>query len=94
MKRKPKRRPSFADIDRTILSFCDKGWLKTARILGNTMQAFEKLGVNRLVPLLDARMAALVRGGRFEAKGIIRHWRYSEVRLPATPGKTVAEELR
>jgi hypothetical protein len=66
--------------------FCDQRWLKVARIAGNTLQALEGRGVtptDSLADQIDARLAALVDGGNLEAKGNIKRWRYSEVRLPS-----------
>lgn len=74
-----------AEIDQLLLSFCDARWRKVARVIGNTMQALEERGVriaSGVAEQLDARMAVLVGSGQLEAKGNIRNWRYSEVRLP------------
>jgi len=75
----------MADLDRLLLSFCAERWMKVARIIGDTMQALERRGVQMdgsVADQLDARMAVLVGGGQLQAKGNIKHWRYSEVRLP------------
>ena len=71
-----------SDIDQLLLSFCDKRWLKVARIIGKTLQTFEERGVRVTAEEIDARMEVLVGTRQLEAKGNIRNWRYSEVRLP------------
>jgi hypothetical protein len=80
------------ELDELILSFCDVRWLKVARIFGNTMQVLEDRGIQipgGMAAALDARLEALVKSGRLQAKGNIRRWRFSEVRLPA--GAAVAK---
>lgn len=80
-----------SELDALILSFCDDHWRKVARVFSKTMQVLEGRGIqisDGVADALDARMAVLVGAGRLEAKGNIREWRYSEVRLPvaaATP---------
>jgi hypothetical protein len=73
-----------SDIDKLLLSFCDVRWLKVARIIGKAIQTFESRGVRVAADELDARMAILVGARALEAKGDIRNWRHSEVRLPST----------
>ena len=75
---------SASDIDRVLLSFCDKRWQKVAKIIGNTIRAFEDRGVANpgTAGPIEARLAALIASGRIEAKGDSRRWRYSELRLP------------
>lgn len=78
-----------SDIDRLLLSFCETRWLKVARIIGETYDALEARGFKifrGIAKLMDARMAILVRSGKVEAKGNIKRWGNSEVRLP--PGQT------
>ena len=79
-------------LNQLILSFCTTRWLKVARIIGKTMDALEQRGVpmDGIADQLDARMAALVGSGQLEAKGNIKRWGYSEVRLPGERG--AAEE--
>ena len=72
-----------SDIDQLLLSFCDHRWLKVARIVGNTLQTCEERGVRVTAEEIDARMEVLVGNRQLEAKGNIRNWRYSDVRLPA-----------
>jgi len=74
-----------SDIDRLLLSFCEKHWRKVARIVGQTYQILETRGVritDGTAQEIDARMAVLVGTRQLEAKGNIRNWRHSEVRLP------------
>jgi hypothetical protein len=73
------------ELDQLLLSFCDVHWLKVARIVGKTLQTCEEHGVQISAEAIDARMTVLVGTRRLEAKGDIRNWRYSEVRLPAVP---------
>jgi Protein of unknown function len=79
---------SNAESDELLLSFCEKHWLKVARIVGKAMQALEERGVQlgrgQAAELIDARMEFLVGTRRLEARGNIREWRRSEVRLPAS----------
>ena len=75
-----------SDIDRLLLSFNDAHWRKVARIIGQTYKALEERDIaisGGIAKLMDARMAILVRSGKLEAKGNIKRWGYSEVRLPA-----------
>jgi hypothetical protein len=79
---------SAADLDQLLLSFCNRRWLKVARIAGKTLDAIEERGTKldgAFADQIDARMAALVHGGLLDAKGNIKRWRYSEVRLPSGP---------
>ena len=73
-----------SDIDRLLLSCCDTHWRKVARIIGQTYEALEARGTaisGGIAKLMDARMAVLVRSGKLEAKGNIKRWGYSEVRM-------------
>ena len=79
---------SAADLDQLLLSFCNRRWLKVARIAGKTLDAIEERGTKldgTFADQIDARMAALVHGRLLEAEGNIKRWRYSEVRLPSGP---------
>jgi Protein of unknown function len=74
------------ELDQLLLSFCEMRWLKVARVIGHTILTLEERGGNLprgTAEAIDARMAVLVGSGQLEAKGNIRNWRYSEVRLPA-----------
>ena len=73
-----------AELDRLLLSFCATRWLKVARIAADTYRALEDRGIQITVKTanaFDARMAVLVGSGQLEAKGNIKRWAYSEVRL-------------
>ncbi len=77
-----------AELDELILSFCKERWQKVAMVFGKTMQVLEDRGIQingGIANALDARVELLVGSGRLEAKGDIRQWRYSEVRLPLAP---------
>jgi hypothetical protein len=74
-----------SDIDRLLLSFSDAHWRKVARIIGQTYKTLEERRneiFHGIAKLMDARLAVLVRNGKLEAKGYIKRWGYSEVRLP------------
>lgn len=74
-----------SELDELILSFCDGYWRKVARIAGQTYQALEARGIEiggATADAFDARVAALVASGQLDAKGNIKRWRFSEVRLP------------
>jgi Protein of unknown function len=76
-----------AEFDQLLLSFCDEHWRKVARIAAKTYQALEDRGMEitgATAKAFDARMAALVGTGQLEAKGDIKRWGYSEVRLPGS----------
>jgi Protein of unknown function len=78
-----------ADLDLLLLSFCDRRWLKVARIIGKTFEALESQNVPISADQADARLAVLVESGQLEAKGDIKRWRYSEVRLASGHEETV-----
>ena len=85
---------SESELDALLLSFCVQRFLKVARIASQTLEALEDRGITPTSDLedqIDARLAALVHGGKLEAKGDIKRWRYSEVRLPGT--ETEAAEI-
>jgi hypothetical protein len=82
MNRLRKKKASIADLDRIILSFCEGRWLKVARVAAKTEEVFEKLGSQLASSAIDARLSPLVKNGRLEARGNIRDWRFSEMRLP------------
>jgi hypothetical protein len=82
-----------SEIDQLLLSFCVGHWRKVARVIGSTMQVLEERGVQidgTIADQIDARMAVLVNTGQLEAKGDIRKWRFSEVRLPGERIEAVA----
>ena len=67
-----------------LLSFCTDCLQKVARIIGKTYEVLEARGMMfpGIAEEVDARMAILVSSGQLEAKGDIKRWGYSEVRLP------------
>jgi hypothetical protein len=82
---------SEAELDALLLSFCAQRFLKVARIASKTLQALADRGItptNDLEDQIDARLAALVDSGRIEAKGNIKRWRFSELRLPGAEADT------
>lgn len=81
---------SASDLDQLLLSFCDWRWLKAARIAGKTLDAIEPRGIKldgTYAGQTDARMATLVDTGQLEAKGDIKRWGHSEIRLPGGRGE-------
>lgn len=77
-------------IDRLLLACCDARWRKVARIIGQTYKTLEarEIAVSRgIAKLMETRMAVLVRSGKLEAKGNVKRWGYSEVRLVAGGAK-------
>jgi Protein of unknown function len=72
-----------SEIDQLLLSFCSDRWQKVVKIIGKTFDALEQRQVRVSADEIDIRMAALVTGGPLEAKGNIRKWTHSEVRLQA-----------
>lgn len=79
---------SAGDLDQLLLSFCTGRWQKVARIIGKSYEVLETRNgmFSGIADHVDARMAALVGSGQLEAKGDIKRWGYSEVRLPGGPG--------
>jgi hypothetical protein len=80
---------STSELDALLLSFCAQRFLKVARIAGSTLDALEQRGIapsSNLEDQVGARLAALVDSGKLEAKGDIKRWRFSEVRLPGQEG--------
>ncbi len=73
-------------IDVFLLSFASGRWQKVAKIIENTLWTCDNQRLRVSAKAIDMRMAVLVRNGRLEAKGNIKHWRYSEVRLPLAIG--------
>lgn len=87
---------SAADLDQILLSFCDRRWLKVARIAGKALDAIETRGTEldgTYADQIDARLAALVESKQLEAKGNIKRWRYSEVRLSGGHGEAAEFHL-
>jgi hypothetical protein len=78
-----------AELDQLLLSFCTERLQKVARIIGETYEVLEARGMMfpGIADYVDARMAVLVGSGQLEAKGDIKRWRYSEVRLPGGRGE-------
>lgn len=81
---------SPSELDQLLLSFCVDRWRKVARVIGSAMQVLEERGVQMtggVAEIMDEGMAILVKSGQLEAKGAIKRWRYSEVRLPTFPAR-------
>jgi hypothetical protein len=76
-----------SEIDQRLMSFCGERWQKVAKIMCKTLDGFAERGVRVTAEELDERMDILVSTRQLDAKGNIRNWRFSEVRLPpAEPG--------
>jgi hypothetical protein len=63
--------------DAIILSAASERWQKVARIIAVVS---ERTGNGKHFDAIAARIRALVDDGKFEAKGDLSRWRYSEVR--------------
>jgi Protein of unknown function len=77
-----------AELDRLLMSFCTERLQKVARVIGKTYEVLEarRMMFPGIAEQVDARMAALVGSGELEAKGYVKRWGYSEVRLPGERG--------
>jgi hypothetical protein len=68
-----------SEIEKIILSFSKKDWLKTAMILAETLREcdarYEEIAA-KLGKLCDLK--------QLESRGDLTKWRHSEVRLPQT----------
>jgi hypothetical protein len=77
---------SPSDLDQLILSFGNERLQKVARIAAKTYETLEGRGITITVETadaFDACMTTLVGTGQLEAKGDIKRWHHSEVRLPS-----------
>jgi hypothetical protein len=72
---------SEADIDAILFSVLTDQLQKIAMIVGKAAERSEALGLPTSSEIFGARVVALAEAGRIEAKGDIRKWRHSEVRL-------------
>jgi hypothetical protein len=76
---------SESELDALLLSFCGQRFLKVARIASSALDELERRGITpsgNLEDQVGARLGALVDSGKLEAKGDVKRWRHSEVRLP------------
>ena len=69
-------------LDDLILSFTRPEWRKVAIIIGKTLDASERRGVDTTDEAIAERVVALVKTGKLEFQGDLSLWRHSEVRLP------------
>ena len=74
-------RVSETDIDAILFSVATRRWQKIAMIVILAAKRSQTLALATDVEIFGARVVALVEAGRIEAKGDIRKWRHSEVRL-------------
>jgi hypothetical protein len=74
--------PNLSDdeLDTLLLGEAGEWWSKVAAIIAGAMLRHNILDENRL----GNRIVALVESGKLEAKGNVRNWRFSEVRLPTS----------
>ena len=74
---------TVAELDALIVSTVTQNWLKTARIIGDVVQALRKRSTPIDAEVVGARIVELVKAGQIEAAGNPTMWRHSELRLPA-----------
>lgn len=68
-------------IDGLLLSTANGEWQKTALLISKMFEDPAFKGVEGLAAQIAARIQVLVDAGKLEAKGNLRRWRDSEVRL-------------
>ena len=89
-----RRTASTQEIDGFILAAVRPQWLKVARIIADVLKDCERNDVASRDDTIAVRIQALVAGGRLEAQGDLKRWRYSEVRLAEVPSHEGAEAQR
>jgi Protein of unknown function len=72
---------SETEIDEVVFSVVTPRWQKIAMIVGKAAERDRTLALAINAETFGARVVALAEAGRIEAKGDIRKWRFSEVRL-------------
>ena len=78
-------------IDSKILESANEDFIKTAVLISQTYDACVAAGVpanETLAKEIAERLYILIDNGRIEAKGNMRRWRDSEVKLIAQPVRT------
>jgi len=84
-----------ADLDELIFAELRQRWLKTARIVGSTLELCKARSIPINAEVIAAPIQALVEAGKLEAAGNLSMWRHSEIRLKARadPPKQRARNL-
>ncbi|HWK46203.1 MAG TPA: DUF3658 domain-containing protein [Stellaceae bacterium] len=81
-------------FDQDLLSCAKHKWVKSARIVGDTMELYRSDARGQMSSMvLIPRFQALVDAGLLEGQGDLSRIRFSEVRLPAAPAAPVPGEL-
>jgi uncharacterized protein DUF3658 len=70
-----------AEFDQVILSTMSSHWRKVARIVGDVVVEYKRLGLVISSEMVAARLQALSDSALIEGVGDLRKWRHSEVRL-------------
>jgi hypothetical protein len=68
-------------IDKLVLAAAGNEWVKTAVLISKVFDAPALKGIDGLGQIVAERIYILVDHGRLEAKGNMRRWRDSEIRL-------------
>ncbi|MBS0241503.1 MAG: hypothetical protein JSS20_04950 [Proteobacteria bacterium] len=71
-------------LDRIVLAAAEAEWRKTAMLIARVVDAAKAQSLEATGQQIAARIYALVEAGRLEAKGNVRRWRASEVRMAGT----------
>ena len=74
----------YSEIERIILSFSKKDWLKTAMILAKTLRECEARNIDTTYEEIAAKLENLCNLKQLESRGDLSKWRRSEIRLPQT----------
>jgi uncharacterized protein DUF3658 len=73
-------------LDAVIFSKLQQNWLKTARVIGDVIEAYGSLPL--AAEVVGARIHYLVGNRSIEARGNPRMWRHSELRLARTSSRS------
>jgi Protein of unknown function len=72
------------DIDALLLATATVRWQKVAMVIAKAMSVYDSCDEVRV----GERIIALVKPGELESAGNVRHWRFSEIRLPTKGDRT------
>jgi hypothetical protein len=71
----------LALVDSALMAECVTSWRKSARIVMGAMKVLDQTIPDLPVALFAQRIATLVKSGRLQSQGNLRHLRFSEVKL-------------
>lgn len=74
------------ELDKLILSLAKTRWQKTAMIITKTLKQHEAEFSDERAQEVARRIEHLVKSDWLESQGDLSRWRFSEVRLPGSPG--------